>query len=261
MKNTKAKAPKVNKTALPISKLMPNILTLAGLCAGLTSIRYALDDKWVHSVVFILIASFLDGADGRLARLLKATSNFGAQLDSLSDIVCFGVAPVFVVYLWKLHFITIPKLGWAIVLIYIVCMAVRLARFNSSIGEKKPIWAAQFFVGVPAPAGGMLVLFPLILSFEFEQIEFLQSTLFVGVHTLVVASLLASKIPTFSLKKVKLEKQYISFFMIAVGVLITALIIEPWIAMIFILVCYYISIPISYIYYLRIKDSKELGNE
>ena len=147
---------------------MPNIMTLVGVCIGLTSIKFAFDGRFELSVIAVLIAAIIDGLDGRIARLIKATSKVGKELDSLTDVISFGVAPAFIMYFWALD--NIGRLGWLISLIYVVCVALRLARFNVTTGGE-PSWRDNFFEGIPSPAGGVLVLMPLIYS--FSEVQFL----------------------------------------------------------------------------------------
>lgn len=237
-----------------IGRLFPNIVTIGALCFGLSSIRFALDEKWEMSVFFILLAAFLDGIDGRLARLLKASSDFGANLDSLSDFVSFGVAPAVVLYLWQLHNIELPRIGWAIVLFYTVCCAVRLARFNTDLHGDKPSWADKFFVGVASPAGACLALAPMVLSFEFPAAAILHPVS-IGIYTVFIASLMPSRIPTFSIKKVTIKTEYVSFFLIGAGLLITGLIIEPWLTLLALASMYLGSIPISIIFHKNYQGS------
>ena len=141
--------------------LLPNMLTLIGVCIGLTSIRFALDGRFELAIIAIMFAALIDGLDGRIARLIKGTSKVGKELDSLTDVISFGVAPAFIMYFWTLS--SLGKIGWLISLIYVVCVALRLARFNISTGSEVS-WKDNFFQGVPSPAGGILVLTPLILD-------------------------------------------------------------------------------------------------
>ena len=153
-----------NKFKLVSSKktryLLPNILTLGGVCLGISSIKFAIDGNYGLAVIFILIASILDALDGRIARMIKGTSEFGKELDSLTDFVSFGIAPVFILYFWELNIY--GKLGWTIALIYSVCCVLRLARFNLTKSSKQPLWRSNFFEGVPSPDGGLLILMQLI---------------------------------------------------------------------------------------------------
>ncbi len=147
--------------------ILPNMLTLIGVCIGLTSIRFALDGRFEFAIVAIILAAVIDGLDGRIARLIKGTSKVGKELDSLTDMISFGVAPAFIMYFWKLN--TLGRFGWLVCLIYVICVALRLARFNINSGQE-PSWRDNFFEGVPSPAGGILVLTPLIFSLSGIQI-------------------------------------------------------------------------------------------
>ena len=147
--------------------ILPNMLTLIGVCIGLSSIRFALDGKFEFAIIAIIIAAIIDGLDGRIARLIKGTSKVGKELDSLTDVISFGVAPAFIMYFWTLS--ELGRLGWLISLIYVICVALRLARFNVN-SEAEPSWKDNFFEGIPSPAGGVLVLMPLIYS--FSEIQF-----------------------------------------------------------------------------------------
>ena len=149
--------------------ILPNMLTLIGVCIGLSSIRFALDGKFEFAIIAIMFAALIDGLDGRIARLIKGTSKVGKELDSLTDMISFGVAPAFIMYFWKLN--TLGRFGWLLCLVYVVCVALRLARFNINTGQT-PTWKDNFFEGVPSPAGGILVLMPLIISLSgFELIN------------------------------------------------------------------------------------------
>ncbi|WGF90584.1 CDP-diacylglycerol--serine O-phosphatidyltransferase [Marinivivus vitaminiproducens] len=206
--------------------LVPHILTLMGLCAGLTSIRYALDGRYELAVIFVIAATVLDGLDGRAARLLKCTSRFGAELDSLADFLSFGVAPALLVYLWVLH--EVKSVGWALALLLAVCCALRLARFNvQSDDPNRPAWMANFFTGVPAPAGAGLALLPLILSFATQsdspRIWLLNAALVVAVSLLMV-----SQVPTWSIKRVRIRPEYMLPSLVVVGVIVSALLTAPW---------------------------------
>ena len=188
--------------------LLPNMLTLIGVCIGLTSIRFALDEKFEFAVIAIIFAALIDGLDGRIARLIKGTSKVGKELDSLTDVISFGVAPAFIMYFWSLN--QIGRIGWLICLIYVMCVALRLARFNVS-SEADPSWRDNFFEGIPSPAGGVLVLMPLVYSFSEFQIIKLNYDFFVPILFIVVSILLISKIPTYSFKKIKVQRNFTIF--------------------------------------------------
>ncbi|ABC24378.1 CDP-diacylglycerol--serine O-phosphatidyltransferase [Rhodospirillum rubrum] len=215
---------------MPFNKMVPNMLTLLALCAGLTSIRYGLHGEYQKAVVALVFSAIFDGLDGRVARLLKGTSQFGAELDSLSDFVCFGVAPAMLLYLWTMS--GAGGIGWALVLLYVVCCGLRLARFNTQLmGEKDlPSWAYNYFTGVPAPAAAGLVLLPMILSFE-SGADFLVSPVVAGVFLVGVAALMVSKLPTFSFKKAKIPHVYVLPLMLAIGVLAAFLVTNPWLTL------------------------------
>lgn len=227
----------------PLSRLFPNMITVAGMCCGLSAIRFAMLGKWELAVGFILAAAIIDGMDGRIARMLGATSTFGAQLDSLSDFVCFGVAPALVIHTWQLH--EVKGWGWAAVLFFVVCTALRLARFNTGLfDDKKHPWEKGFFIGVPSPAGGLLCLLPLIASLQFAPGMHVPSAL-VMAHMLLVGTLMASRIPTFSGKNLKIKHAYVPPFMIGGSLLLAIFIIEPWVFLIGASTLYLASIGFS----------------
>ena len=226
----------------PISRLFPNMVTIAGLCSGLTAIRFAMLGRFELAVVFIIAAAVIDGMDGRLARMLGATSLFGAQLDSLSDFVCFGVSPVLVLYLWQLQ--GIKGIGWAVVLFFSVCTALRLARFNTGLfDEHKKPWESQFFTGVPSPAGGILCLLPLIISMELGNYDV--PVWLTAAHVVLTGTLMASRIPTFAGKHIRVKHEYIPQFMIGGTLLLVLFTIEPWLFLSGLSLLYLASIPFS----------------
>jgi CDP-diacylglycerol---serine O-phosphatidyltransferase len=227
----------------PISRLFPNMITIAGMCCGLSSIRFALAERWELAVTFIIVAALIDGMDGRVARMLGATSHFGAQLDSLSDFLCFGVAPVLVLYVWQLH--DIRAFGWAVVLFFTVCASLRLARFNTGLfDDEKEHWEKQFFVGVPSPAGGILCLLPLILTLK-TGMEYTVPPALTACHVLLTAMLMASRIPTYAAKHLRIKHEQIPKFMIGCSLLLVFFIIEPWLFLSIISMVYLISIYFS----------------
>ena len=180
--------------------ILPNILTIAGVCLGISSIKFSLDLNFKMAVIFIILAAILDALDGRIARLIKGTSDFGKELDSLTDFVSFGIAPAFIIYFWELN--NYGKLGWAVTLIYSVCCVLRLARFNLTKYENNETWKQNYFEGVPSPIGAILILSPLTL--ELSDINFLLNKYyFVPIFTVLIALLLISKVPTYSFKNIK----------------------------------------------------------
>lgn len=229
---------------LPFNKMIPNILTLLALSAGMTAIRFALQDKWEFAAMAILVAAVLDGLDGRVARILKGSSKFGAELDSLSDFLCFGVAPAIMLYLWTMD--DAGRFGWGLVLLFPVCSSLRLARFNTALEDPhKPAWASNFFTGVPSPAGAGLVLLPLILSFQFGD-DFFRSPGVVGFFLVGTGALLVSSLPTFSFKKFKVPSSWILPTMLLVGLFAAMIISAPWLTLSIVLLVYIGTFPFSF---------------
>ena len=185
--------------------ILPNILTLIGVCIGLSSIKFALDSKYEIAIIAIIIAALIDGLDGRIARLIKATSKVGKELDSLTDVISFGVAPAFIMYFWSLN--KLGKFGWLLCLIFVVCVVLRLARFNVHSNEEAS-WKDNFFEGVPSPAGGILVLMPLIYSLTELKFLNINYNFIVPVFFILVSLLLISKVPTYSLKKIVVPRSF-----------------------------------------------------
>jgi CDP-diacylglycerol--serine O-phosphatidyltransferase len=240
---------------LSINRLIPNILTLLALCAGLTSIRFGLNQQWPQAVSAILLAGVLDGLDGRVARLLQGTSKFGAELDSLSDFVSFGVAPAILLYLWTMQ--GAGGLGWAIVLLYIVCCGLRLARFNTMMGQADlPPYAYNFFTGVPAPAAAGLVMVPMVASFEFGGDVFARPVV-AGLFLMTVSFLMVSTIPTFSFKKVRVPNHWVLPVLLVVGALAAFLVTEPWLTLFVVGLTYMALIPVSIRAFRRLKREAE----
>lgn len=229
---------------LSFNRMIPNILTLLALAAGLTAIRFGLEGRWEHAVLAVIVAGVLDALDGRIARLLKGSSKFGAELDSLSDFVCFGVSPVLVLYLWTMK--DAGRLGWVLVMLFTICCGLRLARFNVMMEDHDaPAWQARFFTGIPAPAGGGLVLLPMVLSFQVGE-DFFRQPWVVGIFMLVIAGMLVSTIPTYSFKKLKISRQWILPTMLITGAIAVFLINAPWLTLSVVGFAYICSIPLSY---------------
>ena len=233
--------------------LLPNILTLGGVCLGISSIKFSIDGNFNLAVTLILLASILDALDGRIARLIKGTSEFGKELDSLTDFVSFGIAPVFILYFWELN--NYGKLGWAICLIYSVCCVLRLARFNLTKIEDHDEWKNNFFEGVPSPAGGLLILTPLIfeLSALSLNIDVRSLTPFL---TVLIALLLVSKIPTPSLKKISISSKATIFLLLVVGLIFIALLFYTFETLLLFGLLYLSSIPISIFIFYNQKKKK-----
>ena len=233
--------------------LLPNILTLWGVCLGISSIKFSIDGNFNLAVTLILLASILDALDGRIARLIKGTSEFGKELDSLTDFVSFGIAPVFILYFWELN--NYGKLGWAICLIYSVCCVLRLARFNLTKIEDHDEWKNNFFEGVPSPAGGLLILTPLIfeLSALSLNIDVRSLTPFL---TVFIALLLVSKIPTPSLKKISISSKATIFLLLVAGLIFIALLFYTFETLLLFGLLYLSSIPISIFIFYNQKKKK-----
>lgn len=246
------------------NRLIPNIMTMLGLCCGLVAIRFAFEDRFEQAATLILVAGVIDGLDGRLARLLKATSRFGAEFDSLSDFLCFGVAPAMVLYLWTMH--DYRALGFAPCLLFAVCMALRLARFNAALDVGpvvKPAYTYNFFTGVPAPAGAGCVLFPLFLGLWFSQMDWpllaaaARHPAFVGVVMVLVAGLLVSTLPTWSFKNFKVPRGLVLPLLLGAGMFVAVLLSEPWAALALAGLFYLGMLPFSVRSYLRLKKEAE----
>lgn len=237
----------------PLSRLFPNMITIAGMCCGLSAIRFAMLERFDIAVAFILAAALIDGMDGRVARMLGATSNFGAQLDSLSDFVCFGVAPALVMYMWQLH--DIRGIGWAVALFFSVCTALRLARFNTALLDENPEpWEKQFFTGVPSPAGGILCLLPLIIHLQTGPDMYIPTFISL-LNVVAVGALMASRIHTFSGKNIHIKHETLPYFMMGAVGIVVLFIIEPWLFLSAISIVYLASIYFSVRKYKRLKKS------
>ena len=227
--------------------ILPNTLTLIGVCIGLTSINFALNGNYKLSIIAILLAAIIDGLDGRIARLIKGTSRVGKELDSLTDVISFGVAPAFIMYFWQLN--SLGKVGWLISLIYVVCVALRLARFNINTGGESS-WKDNFFEGVPSPAGGILVLSPLIYQSSGFDVFNLNYQLITPIIFIIISILLISKMPTYSFKKIVVPRSTTIFLLFSIVLLFGLLLIFPFKALIIGCVFYLFLIPVSAIHYL-----------
>jgi CDP-diacylglycerol--serine O-phosphatidyltransferase len=225
----------------PARSLAPNILTVLALCAGMTSIRLALSEKWELAVGAIMVAGIFDMLDGRIARLVKGTSKFGAELDSLSDVISFGVAPAVLVYLWTLN--SLGGIGWVLALAFAVCCALRLARFNVMAAEGVTP-SIDYFIGVPAPVAAGLALWPLVLSFQFDS-AFFRTPVLTGVMVAAVAFLMVSQLPTFSFKRLRVKREHVLPTLIVVAALAASLSVYTWGTISVISFLYVVSIPIS----------------
>ena len=226
--------------------LLPNILTLGGVCLGISAIKFSIDGNYSLAVIFILLAAILDALDGRIARLIKGTSEFGKELDSLTDFVSFGIAPVFILYFWELK--NYGKFGWAIALIYSVCCVIRLARFNLTKISGGELWKNNYFEGVPSPAGGILILLPLIFELSELNINF-NIKQFTPYLTILIAILLVSKVPTLSLKKISISPKSTVFILLGIGMVFISLLFYTFETLIAFGLLYFTSIPVSFFMY------------
>jgi CDP-diacylglycerol--serine O-phosphatidyltransferase len=234
--------------------LVPNFITLLALCAGLTAIRMAFEDRYVLALAAVVFAAILDGIDGRLARLLKGTSRFGAELDSLSDFVNFGVAPALILYFWGLH--ELKSAGWIAAMVFAICTGLRLARFNVMIDDPdRPAWTANFFVGMPAPAGAITVLLPIYAAFlGLPRSGFL--TWVMLFYTLAIALLMVSRLPVFSGKRVgtRVPTEMVGPVILLVILSVALLIAYPWVLLTAATLAYLASLPLGYLSYRRYEQ-------
>ncbi|GBR29908.1 CDP-diacylglycerol--serine O-phosphatidyltransferase [Kozakia baliensis NRIC 0488] len=242
-KRTRVRGPSFNR-------VIPNMLTMLGLCAGLSGIRFGLEHRFSHAAVALLIAACIDGLDGRIARMLHGTSRFGAEFDSLSDFVCFGVAPSFLLFLWSLDHS--GRYAFVPCVMFTVCMALRLARFNASLDdEEKPEYSYNFFTGVPAPAGAGLAMFPIFLGLEckklgWENLEaFARAPIVAAVSLTLTAALLVSTLPVWSFKNFKIPSPYVLPLMLGTGIYAAVLVADPWGALAAAGVIYLAMLPFS----------------
>lgn len=239
--------------SLSFNRIFPNMLTVLALCAGLTSIRYAFNEQWERAVIAIVIAAMLDGVDGRVARLLQGTSRFGAELDSLADAINFGVAPPLVIFLWALH--DAAGIGWAVCLLHAICTVLRLARFNTMVGQDLPHWAHNYFTGVPSPGGAGIAIMPLIFWLLTDERIF-QHWAVAGIFLIASAILMVSRVPVYSGKHVRLKPHLVVPLMVLVGLLAALLVTEPWATLSFMGLVYIALIPMSVWSYRRLAKSE-----
>ena len=245
-----------------INRLIPNVLTLAALCSGLTAIRFGLQGQMKLAVIAIFVAAVLDALDGRVARRLGVTSRFGAELDSLSDFLCFGVAPALVLYMSSLS--DAGSLGWIVSLMFPMCSALRLARFNTALVSDMPppAWTGSYFTGVPAPAGALLALIPLMVSFEIEA-AWPRHALVVGTVLVLVGGLMVSRLPTFSFKKGRVPRHLVLPALLGAALVMGVIASSPWIGLSLLGLVYVSLIPFSWMSYQRQarQDSQGAGAE
>src|SRR5262245_6659357 len=247
--------------AIPVRTLLPNLITLLALCAGLTAIRLAVEDKLELALAAIVFAALLDGIDGRIARMLKGTSRFGAELDSLADFVNFGVAPALILYFWGLH--DLKSAGWIAAMVFAICAGLRLARFNVMIDDpNRPVWAGNFFTGIPAPAGAITVLLPIYVTFLGVPLG-LVTVWFTFFYTLLIALLMVSRLPVFSGKRVgkRVPPEMVLPGFVMVVLFFALLVSYPWQVLTIGTLAYLACLPLGWLSYsehLR-KDAAAAG--
>ena len=233
-----------------VRMILPNMLTLIGVCIGLTSIRFSFNGQFDLAIIAIIFAALIDGLDGRIARLIKGTSKVGKELDSLTDMISFGVAPAFIMYFWTLS--SLGRLGWLICLIYVICVALRLARFNIN-SDQEPSWRDNFFEGVPSPAGGILVLTPLVISMTNFDLVKIDNNIIAPIFFIVTSLLLISKFPTYSFKKIVIQRQTTIFLLFGIVLFFGFILIYPFVAISISAILYLLMFPISYFHYNKLK--------
>ena len=250
----RGRAPRFSR--VPLRLILPNLVTLLALCSGLTAIRMALEARWDYAIGAIVIAAVLDALDGRVARLLKGTSKFGAELDSLADFVNFGVAPALILYSWLLQ--EVRSIGWIAALVFSISAALRLARFNVSIDDPdKPAWAVNFFTGVPAPAGALSVLFPVYLELVGVLPHWPELAPAVALYVVAIALLMVSRLPTFSGKKLgsRVRRDLVLPLFVAAVFLVALLVSYPFEILALGVAGYLVSIPLAWHWHQRyLKD-------
>lgn len=243
--------PRRRMRELSLHQFLPNVVTVLALCSGLTAIRFAVQEKWEWAVGAVVVAAVLDTLDGRLARRMGVTTKFGAELDSLSDFLCFGVAPALIVYLWSLH--AAGGFGWALCLLFAVSAALRLARFNTRLGTSDmPPWAGSFFTGVPAPAGAGAALLPMMLYFQFGNDLFRHMAVNVCVLVLV-GGLMVSRLPTLSFKQVKVPHRWVLPGLMGIGLLVALVVTQTWATLSVMMVVYLSTIPFAVVKYRKLQ--------
>ena len=252
--NLPIKISKQKLKSLPIRKIIPNIVTMLAVCAGITSIRYSIGGLYSKAIICIFLAAIFDMLDGRVARMLKGSTKFGAELDSLSDFVSFGVAPAILMYQWTLF--DLKRFGWFFCLLYAICMAMRLARFNTMLEEEpQPPYWHNFFTGVPAPAAAALACLPIMLHFEFKHLEFLRSDWLCSILMFIVALLMISRIPTISTKHMKVPTYMVAPLFVLVVFLAALIFSKPWMIFSIIAIIYAVTIPVGVYFFLKSKQA------
>jgi CDP-diacylglycerol--serine O-phosphatidyltransferase len=251
--------PQRRLAGIPLRAFVPNAVTALALCCGLSGVRFAISGQWMLAVGMIVLAGVLDGIDGRIARLLKANTRFGAELDSLSDVIAFGVAPAVILYLWSLT--EAPRFGWTVALSLTVCAALRLARFNANIDvAEQPHKSAGFNTGVPAPAGAGLALLPVYL-WVVTDLELFRAYYVVMPWVLLVAALMISNLATFNWSSFRLRREWRLFAIAGIGLFGAALVTAPFETLIGICGVYVALLPFSWVSYAKVKRLRQASAE
>ena len=246
---------KSNPGSISFAKFIPSAVTLFALCIGLMAIKYSFEQNWYYATSLLLFAAILDAVDGRLARFLNSTSEFGAELDSLADFVNFGVVPAFIIYNWINKFVDIGGFDLAMVLIYTISIAIRLARFNitNKAKKKNPILDKYFFQGIPSPVAATMMMMPLVLTFQYGEDYFFNDPRLIISYSCIIAICAASTIPTISIKHIPIRNDCTHITLLVLGLIIVGLITEPWITLSVICVTYIISIFVTIGVYVRLN--------
>jgi CDP-diacylglycerol--serine O-phosphatidyltransferase len=244
------------RRGIPLRAVVPNAITALALCSGLSGVRFAIAEDWEKAVAAIAIAAVLDGMDGRIARMLKGQSRFGAELDSLSDVIAFGVSPAIIMHLWALQYF--PRFGWLFALTYAVCAALRLARFNAAIDlEEQPHKSAGFLTGVPAPAGAGLMLLPLLLWIASNRtFDWIHAPVAIAGWSALCAFLMISSLATFSWTSIRLRRNVRFTAIVVIALVAGALVSAPWETLSVLTIVYALTIPFSILAYARVKRQR-----
>lgn len=243
-----------SRPGISLRALAPNAVTALALCTGLSGAWFAMQGRWENAVAAIVIAGVLDAMDGRIARMLKGESRFGAELDSLSDVIAFGATPALVMYMWVMQ--DMPRFGWTISIFFVLCAALRLARFNAQIDtENQPHKSAGFNTGVPSPAGAAMALLPMMIWFETGA-EWVRDYRFIAPWLLLCALLMVSNVATYSWSSIKVRRSLRFMALAVLGLLTATLVAAPWVALIGVGVIYIAMLPLSVMSYARVKTSR-----
>ena len=243
-----------SRPGIPLRALAPNAVTALALCTGLSGAWFAMQGRWENAVAAIVIAGVLDAIDGRIARILKGESRFGAELDSLSDVIAFGATPALIIYMWVMQ--DMPRFGWTISVFFVLCAALRLARFNAQIDtDNQPHKSAGFNTGVPSPPGAALALLPMMIWFETGA-EWVRDYRLLAPWLLLCAFLMVSNVATYSWSSIKIRRSLRFMALAAVSLFVATLVAAPWVALIGVGILYAGMLPFSMMSYARVKKSQ-----